>query len=126
MQTFCQVGCYHKKANKLQKLFHFVENALQDTKFFKNNSIPSFQKFYLGMTKRARLTLLGFCLFMLGATELVLNIVGLKFGFLAWLDVLGGVGALLVKLSLIFGGIVLTVLVNTDENAPDEYLDESK
>ncbi len=78
------------------------------------------------MTKRTRLTLLGFCLFMLGATELVLNIVGLKYGFFAWLDVLGGVGALLVKLSLIFGGIVLTVLANTDEDAPDEYLDESK
>ncbi len=76
------------------------------------------------MSKRARYTLIGFLLFMLGMVALAVElIVGQPLLFLAWLDILGKLGAFCVKLCMIFGGIVIVTLASADENAKDEYLE---
>jgi hypothetical protein len=60
--------------------------------------------------KKSLLTALGFLLFFLGVLSLVLSLVGLKFSFLAFMDMFGALPSFIIKLSMIFGGIILIVL----------------
>lgn len=75
------------------------------------------------MSKRALYTLVGFILFMLGVVALLLEMVGLSFGFMAIFDIFGRLGAFIAKLTMIFGGLVLVVLANGNEDETDEYLE---
>lgn len=58
--------------------------------------------------------LLGFMLFLVGIVGILLDLVGLQFAFLLWMDQLGKLGSFLVKLVMLFGGIVLMYLYATD------------
>ena len=75
------------------------------------------------MNKRNWLTLLGFGLFTLGTLSIILELVGLKFGILSWLEAFGPLGSFMVKMLMIFGGVVLAVLAFDDEESYDEFFD---
>ncbi len=64
--------------------------------------------------KKGLLTLLGFVLFMLGFSALVLSLVGVQFAFLTWLDAPGRLFGFVARLVMIILGIVVVVLANTD------------
>ena len=74
------------------------------------------------MSKRGLYTLIGFLLFIVGTLALLIELVGVSFGFLGFLNYLGRMGAFLAKVFMILGGIVLVVLANENENARDEFL----
>ena len=78
------------------------------------------------MQKRTLYTALGFVLFILGSLTLLINMVGLNFGFLAFLDNLGQLGSFLVKIGFILGGILIVAFANADETRYDEYFDGEK
>jgi len=70
--------------------------------------------------------IIGFVLFVIGVVSVVINLVGLNFGFLQWADTMGQLGAFLFKVTMIFIGVVLVVLVNSNEDSYDEYFDGDK
>lgn len=74
------------------------------------------------MSKRGLYTLIGFLLFIIGTLALLIELVGVHFGLLSFLDYLGRMGSFLAKIFMILGGIVLVVLANDNENARDEFL----
>jgi len=57
--------------------------------------------------KKSHLSLLGFIIFFIGVLSLILSIVGLKLSFLAFIDGIGRTFGLVVKLLLIFVGIII-------------------
>jgi hypothetical protein len=69
---------------------------------------------------------IGFLMFITGMLSLVVNSVGITFGFLNWVEQMGKLGSFLFKLGLIFGGVAVVVLVSHDEEAYDEYFDGNK
>ena len=75
------------------------------------------------MSKRALYTLIGFLLFILGTLTLLIELVGLSFGFMGFLDIFGRLGAFVIKISLILVGFVIVAVANNNENAKDEYLE---
>jgi hypothetical protein len=75
---------------------------------------------------RIKWMLVGCTLFFTGSICLIVNSVGLTFGFLQWIDALGILGSFLFKLALIFGGILIVILVNHNPDAYDEYFDGNK
>jgi hypothetical protein len=78
------------------------------------------------MQKRTLYTAIGFVFFILGALSLLINMVGLDFGFLFFLDYLGKLGSFLFKLGFILVGILIVAFANADENRYDEYFDGEK
>lgn len=78
------------------------------------------------MSKRVRWTALGFILFLMGAVSLSINLVGLKFSFLAWIDNFGQLPSFAIKLAMIIVGIIITLVANNNEDAYDEYFDGDK
>ncbi len=71
-------------------------------------------------------TFVGFLMFLSGMIMIVVNMVGIYYGFLAWIEDMGRVGSFLFKLGLIFGGVAIVTLVRYDEEAHDEYFDGNK
>ena len=59
-------------------------------------------------------TLAGFIIFMLGMSALVLSLVGVKLSFLAFIDQPGSMVGFLIRLAMVFGGIIIIVLAQTD------------
>lgn len=79
------------------------------------------------MSKRAKWTLLGFCLFILGMSALTIQMVGLQYGFLAWMESLGRLPSFLLKLGMIVAGLVMVALANAaKEEDYDEFFDGGK
>jgi len=68
----------------------------------------------------------GFIMFVMGVLNLVVNSVGIYYGFLGWIEQMGKLGSFLFKLGMIFCGIAIVVLVTHDEDAYDEYYDGDK
>ncbi|GIV32045.1 MAG: hypothetical protein KatS3mg030_347 [Saprospiraceae bacterium] len=64
--------------------------------------------------KKALWLLVGFGLFFLGALSIILNMVGVDFTFLAWLDQMGRLTAFLIKVVMAVGGIVIIYLNSVD------------
>lgn len=64
--------------------------------------------------------LLGFMFFLLGILGIILDLVGLQFSFLIWLDGLGRLGSFLVKLIMLFGGLVVMYLYGTNWRQKDQ------
>ena len=60
------------------------------------------------------ITLIGFLVFLTGMTALVLNLVGVKLAFLTFLDEPNAMFGFVVRLSMVFGGIIIIVLAQTD------------
>ncbi|GAB4255979.1 MAG: hypothetical protein Kow0027_22920 [Saprospiraceae bacterium] len=65
------------------------------------------------MKKAAWLTV-GFLLFFIGFLSIILNMVGVEFSFLTWLDRISGLVAFIVKILMIIGGIVILYLNSTN------------
>lgn len=63
---------------------------------------------------------IGFLLFILGGTALVLSLVGVKLSFLTWIDAGGGLLGFVIRLVMLIGGIVIAALANTDWRNEDE------
>ena len=64
--------------------------------------------------KKDYLLLLGFLLFMVGFLALILSLVGLQFGFMTWIDNVGGLFGFIVRLMLIVVGITMAYFGKTD------------
>jgi hypothetical protein len=64
--------------------------------------------------KKAAWITLGFLLFILGFTALVLSLVGVKFSFLVWLDYPGPLFGFLMRVLMIIIGIVVVYMTTTD------------
>jgi hypothetical protein len=64
--------------------------------------------------KKAIQTTIGFLLFILGGTALVLSLVGVKLSFLTWIDAGGSLLGFVIRLVMIVAGIVIAILANTD------------
>ena len=69
---------------------------------------------------------IGFILFLMGMLTIVVNSVGIYYGFLAWIENMGKLGSFIFKLSMVFVGVAIVVLVRYDEDAYDEYFDGDK
>jgi hypothetical protein len=70
--------------------------------------------------KKGLLLALGFSLFILGGTALVLSLVGVKLSFLTWIDAGGGLLGFVIRIVMLIGGIVIAALANTDWKNEDE------
>jgi hypothetical protein len=69
--------------------------------------------------KKAFWLTIGFLLFILGMSALVLQIVGVKFAFLAWLDAPGPMFGFLAKVFMVVTGLVTVYLSATDWRSVD-------
>lgn len=75
---------------------------------------------------RVRWMILGCILFFTGSLSLIINAVGLTFGVLEWIELMGTVGSFFFKLALVFGGVAMFFMVNHNPDAYDEYFDGNK
>jgi len=66
------------------------------------------------MKNKGLLLLLGYLLFSLGITSIVMELVGTHWDFLAWLERTGRLMAFILKLLMIIVGILLIVFARTD------------
>ncbi len=66
------------------------------------------------MDKNTALLLSGFLLFMYGLLALILSLIGIKLAFLTWIDAPGALFGFIVRLIMIFGGVVLAILSRTN------------
>jgi TRAP-type mannitol/chloroaromatic compound transport system permease small subunit len=57
--------------------------------------------------KKGILSLVGFILFILGFAALALQLLGVQFAFLTWIDAAGRLPGFLIRLAMIIGGIIL-------------------
>jgi hypothetical protein len=69
-------------------------------------------------------SLIGFTLFLLGFTSLILSMVGIKLYPLLWLDYFSPVVRLLIRLTMGIGGIVLVFFARSDEYSHDDFFSE--
>ncbi len=63
---------------------------------------------------RALFTTIGFILFILGSSAIILSLVGVKLSFLTWLDAAGGLVGFIGRIFMMVGGLVLATLANTN------------
>ncbi len=74
--------------------------------------------------KKNIFTIIGFLLFLFGLSALVLSLVGVKFSFLLFIDK-GGAGlGFIIRLLMIFGGIIITWVSKTNWAAENEEKDQ--
>ena len=69
--------------------------------------------------KKATWITVGFLLFVLGTTSLVLSVVGVKISFLTWLDYPGPLFGFLMKIFMIVAGLVTVYLTTSDWKAEE-------
>jgi hypothetical protein len=62
------------------------------------------------------LTIIGFLLFVFGLLALVLSMIGIQFTMLKWIDAPGRMVGLVIRLVMIFGGIVLVYVSRVNPN----------
>ncbi|MFN4256181.1 MAG: hypothetical protein ACK4Q5_14365 [Saprospiraceae bacterium] len=66
------------------------------------------------MKNKTTWLVLGLCLFIFGFTSLAMQLVGVQWAFLRFLESIGHLFAFLSKLVMVMGGIILVVLSRTD------------
>ena len=76
--------------------------------------------------KRGIYTLIGFLLFIMGGTALVLSLVGLKLSYLMWIDAGGGLIGFMIRIIMMIGGIVIAVLNTGNWREDEELIDDKK
>jgi len=59
---------------------------------------------------KSGLSLLGFLLFFLGFMSIVFSLVGLQFTFFNWMNIWGVGFALILKIALLFGGLIIVYI----------------
>ena len=75
--------------------------------------------------KKGIFTLIGFLLFIIGGTALVLSLVGVKLSFLLWIDAAGGLLGFVIRIVMMIGGIVIAVLSTGNWQEDDELDDKT-
>ena len=68
------------------------------------------------MNKRSIMSLVGFAMFAVGFLSLIFMLINVSFTFLAFLDKIEGQFGLVVKLILMFGGMIILYLSKTDND----------
>lgn len=76
--------------------------------------------------KKGIYTLIGFLLFIIGGTALVLSLVGVKLSFLLWIDAAGGLLGFIIRIVMMIGGIVIAVLSTGNWQEEDELDDKNE
>ncbi len=76
--------------------------------------------------KKGIYTLIGFLLFIIGGTALVLSLVGVKLSFLLWIDEAGGLLGFIIRIVMMIGGIVIAVLSTGNWQEDDELNDKNE
>lgn len=76
-------------------------------------AVPS-RKICLVMKNKGLLLLLGYTLFTLGLTSIVMELVGTHWYFLAWLERGGRLFAFVVKILMTMAGVLTIVFARTD------------
>ena len=76
--------------------------------------------------KKGIYTLIGFLLFIIGGTALVLSLVGVKLSFLLWIDAAGGLLGFIIRIVMMIGGIVIAVLSMGNWQEDDELDDKNE
>lgn len=66
------------------------------------------------MKNKNSILFLGYLLFSLGITSVVMELVGTHWYFLAWLEHLGRLGAFVVKILMVIVGVLLIVFGRTN------------
>ena len=66
------------------------------------------------MKRKGLWILIGMLLFLAGSTAIILQLIGVSWYFLAFLDNLGGPVAFLVKILMVIAGVITVVVANTD------------
>ncbi|MBX2891943.1 MAG: hypothetical protein KF734_13515 [Saprospiraceae bacterium] len=66
------------------------------------------------MKNKGLLTLLGFALIIIGFSALILQLVGVQWVFLSFLEKMGRLFAFVVKIIMVIAGFVVIVLARTD------------
>ena len=74
--------------------------------------------------KKGIYTLIGFLLFIIGGTALVLSLVGVKLSFLLWIDAAGGLLGFIIRIVMMIGGIVIAVLSTGNWRQEDDDLND--
>jgi len=64
-------------------------------------------------------TVLGFLLFLFGILSIILNLVGLQFVFLTWIDSFGRLAAFILRIVMMLTGIILMYLNLVDWRQDD-------
>lgn len=72
------------------------------------------------MTTKNILLFLGFLLFIFGMLSLILQLIGANLSFLTFIDDFGRGTGLVIRLVMIFGGVVLFYLAGTDWKKENE------
>lgn len=72
------------------------------------------RKRYLNCMKRAILTGLGFVMSGVGILSLVYKMIGLQLSYLVWIDSFGALTGLILRLVMIFGGVIIVYLSRTE------------
>ncbi len=77
------------------------------------------------MKNKGLLLLLGYILFTLGITSVVMELVGTHWYFLAWLELGGRLMSFILKILLVIAGILLIIFAHTDwEREKRESMEE--
>ena len=76
--------------------------------------------------KKGIYTLIGFLLFIIGGTALVLSLVGVKLSFLLWIDAAGGLLGFIIRIVMMIGGIVIAVLSTGNWQEDDDLNDKNE
>ena len=76
--------------------------------------------------KKGLYTLIGFLLFIMGGTALVLSLVGLKLSYLLWIDAAGGLVGFMIRIIMMISGIVIAVLNTGNWREDEELVDDKK
>lgn len=76
--------------------------------------------------KKGIYTLIGFLLFIMGGTALVLSLVGLKLSYLLWIDAAGGLVGFMIRIIMMISGIVIAVLNTGNWREDEELVDDKK
>ncbi|MBK8424892.1 MAG: hypothetical protein IPL27_02420 [Lewinellaceae bacterium] len=66
------------------------------------------------MKNKGLLLTLGFLLFVLGITSIIMTLVGVRWVFLGWLEMGGTLLAFVLKIIMTIAGVLLIVLSRTD------------
>lgn len=70
--------------------------------------------------KKGVLSVVGFLLLLFGLLSIILSLTGLQLSLLAWIDNLGGLLSMVIKVIMIFGGVVLMYLDIGVQDEEDE------
>lgn len=118
--------CYPADMPPPAAIFNFIQIRLPTFAPVKHFSVQMVRCSYtqICMKNKGLLLLLGYLLFSLGVTSMVMELVGTHWYFLGWLEHAGRLTAFLLKILMLIGGILIIVFAQTDWK--QEKLDSMK